>query len=97
MDGVVEELPHLTQRQLEALAWVCEYWAAHRHGPTQREIAMGLGASTRTSTAAPFIDPLVAKGYLERTAAASRNVRPTVKAAQKLSLGRTAEEVPVET
>ena len=84
MDVLTQELPHLTLRQLNALAWVCRFWIAHRHGPTQREIASGLGASARTATAAPFVDPLVAKGYLERTAATSRNIKPTPRAVEKL-------------
>ncbi len=83
---VIQELPHLTQRQLDALVWVCRFWAVHRHGPTQREIASGLGASSRTATAAPFVDPLVAKGYLERTSAPSRNIRPTNAAFEKMRL-----------
>lgn len=86
----------MTPRQLDALAWVCRFWALRRHGPTQREIASGLGASTRTATAAPFVDPLVAKGYLERTAAASRNIKPTPRAAEKLRLeGIQLEDVPM--
>ena len=95
--SVVEELPHLTPRQLDALAWVYEYWIDHRHGPTQREIAVGLGASARTATAAPFVDPLVVKGYLERTPAASRNIRPTTKAAKKLTLEGRLHEAAAST
>ena len=86
MGEVIEELPHLTARQLDVLAWVFGFWVSHQHGPTQREIVAGLGTSTRTSTAAAFVEPLVAKGYLERTQASSRNIRPTPKATRKLTL-----------
>ncbi|MBK4723403.1 hypothetical protein JJL56_31625 [Azospirillum sp. YIM DDC1] len=79
-----EELPFLTARQMEALTWVVRFWRAHRYGPTQREIAAGMGASSRTATAAPFVDPLVAKGYLEKTSAPSRNLKPTRRAIEKL-------------
>jgi SOS-response transcriptional repressor LexA len=84
MNEVLKELPYLTRRQLDTLAWIWRYWVAHSHAPTQREIAAAMGASSRTATAAPFIDPLVAKGYLLKTSAASRNLTITAQAIAKL-------------
>lgn len=80
------ELPRLTARQTETLAWFFAYWSAHRHAPTQREIARGLGASSRTTTAARLVDPLVRRGYLTRIGSVSRNLRLTEQAVAKLKL-----------
>jgi SOS-response transcriptional repressor LexA len=80
------ELPFLTPRQLGTLTWIYVFWAEHRHGPTQREIAAGLGASVNTTTATPFVKALLAKGYLERTGSSWRNIRPTTLAVEKLKL-----------
>jgi hypothetical protein len=77
VDELIGELPHLTERQFDALVWVCRYWAVHRHGPTHREVTAGLGGSVVTAA-------LVDKGYLERTAATSRNIRPTATTFEKL-------------
>ncbi|MFC3125124.1 LexA family protein [Pseudoroseomonas globiformis] len=78
----LDELPHLTPRQREVLAWICRYWSSQRHAPTQREIAEGMGTSGHT--AAPLVEPLLKKGYLQRTEAAVRNLRPTPRAFAKL-------------
>ena len=90
-DGLPNELPHLRERQLAVLSWVWRHWVAHRHGPTRRGIATRLSASSRTATAAPFVNPLVAKGHLERTPVARRGIRLTTEAIQKLRLKQTLQ------
>ncbi len=87
MEEVIEELPHLTGRQLDALAWVCHYWLAHKHGPTHREVTAGLGGAAGTAA-------LVKKGYLERTPATSRNIRPTATTFKKLTLEGVLLDTP---
>ncbi len=91
-----DELPWLTDRQLQTLMWIADFWTANRHAPTHREIAAGLGGSQRTGTAAPFVNPLIAKGYLERTDAGLRNLRLTERAARKVAFVRAgAEALPM--
>lgn len=80
-----EELPHVTPRQLDTLAWIVRFWWAHRYAPTHREVATGIGARPGSTAAQRVIDALLDKGYLERSApGAHRNIRPTSKALEKL-------------
>lgn len=78
MDSVLEELPKLTDRQAQALVYILDFFSENRHAPTHREINRAMG--TAATTAAPFVEPLVKKGYLVRNDGVRRNIKPTRRA-----------------
>ena len=85
---VLDELPIPTPGQMEALARIDRFCVVHRYGPRQRGLARGTGASSRSATA-PFVDPLIGAGCLERRPRRQRNVRPAAKLIEKLTLQRS--------
>jgi DNA-binding MarR family transcriptional regulator len=79
-------LPALTDKQGQCLIFIFNYYAEHRHFPTHREIAHAMGSSS--TTAAMYIEPLVAKGYLKRAGKGkvARNLRVTVDGLERLRM-----------
>jgi DNA-binding MarR family transcriptional regulator len=79
-------LPALTERQGRCLLFIFNYYVEHRHFPTHREIAKAMGISS--TTAAMYIDPLVAKGYLKRASGGkvARNLRVTADGLERLRI-----------
>ena len=81
-------LPALTEKQGECLLFIFNYYAAHRHFPTHREIARAMGI--RSNTAAMYLDPLVEKGYLTRESREARNIRITADGVRRLRIMRAS-------
>lgn len=80
----LEVMPALTKNQAKCLEFIFNFYRAHKHFPTHREINAAMGSTA--STAAMYLDPLVEKGYLTRAPERGRNIRITVDGMERLRL-----------
>ena len=76
-DQLPDALPPLTPKQQQVLIYLLEYYLANRFYPTNREVMQYLGV--KGTTAAAYINPLQAKGYVQKvvTGGMGRNLRIT--------------------
>ncbi|MDI9570419.1 MAG: hypothetical protein QM278_06825 [Pseudomonadota bacterium] len=76
-DRLNESVTPLSPKQREVLVYLFEYFHDHNYYPTHREIVNHIGVAG--TTAAAYVNPLIAKGYVEKTVAAGRgrNIRIT--------------------
>ena len=85
---VLTTLPKLPPRQEEVLRFIARFFVKHRHMPTQREICQEL--QVNSTSAAPYVNPLMKKGYLNRidetARTVGRNFELTELAVEKLKL-----------
>jgi DNA-binding MarR family transcriptional regulator len=80
----LDVMPALTKNQAKCLEFIFNFYRAHKHFPTHREINAAMGSTA--TTAAMYIDPLVEKGYLTRAPERGRNIRLTVDGLERLKL-----------
>lgn len=85
---VLPTLPKLPPRQEACLTYMAQFFVKHRHMPSQREICEELGI--KSTSASPYVAPLVKKGYLHRldeaSRASGRNYELTNLAVEKLKM-----------
>lgn len=70
---IMPVFPKLTEKQLECLKFVFEFYSKHLHYPSRREIAEAMHVSAPGAN--QHIEALIKKGYLLRVAGESRNIR----------------------
>lgn len=91
----------LTKQQAEVLRFIREFVAAHEYAPSYREIADGLGRSSKATVFA-HIQTLKAKGFLDAETSGVRSLELTksvsllAKAVQLPLVGRIAAGAPLE-
>lgn len=84
-------LPPLSEKQVQCLRFILDYFVEHKFYPTQREVAAAM--KIKSTTADSYLVPLRQKGYLRRkTKRQRRNIRLTTLALQKLQLDAEAHE-----
>jgi SOS-response transcriptional repressor LexA len=70
---IMPVFPRLTDKQLECLRLVFNFYSTHLHYPSRREIAQTLNISAQ---AAHYqVEALIKKGYLLRVEGETRNIR----------------------
>lgn len=74
---LVPELPALTQRQFNCLAYIFEFYSNKKYYPTQNEISLGMLCTNRQS-AVPHIVALLKKSCITREGDQARNLRLTM-------------------
>ena len=78
------EMPKLTKLQERTLSMIGTYYFENRYMPTQREIVNALGR--KSNTAAPWVQPLIDKGYLKKKLGGRRGLSLTELGIIKLDL-----------
>lgn len=65
--------PKLSDKQLDCLKFIYEFYKQNLYYPSRREVAENMGI--RPASAHQHIEYLIQKGYLMRIAGTSRNIR----------------------